>query len=90
MVRTTVEAGHRAGIPVGMCGELAGMPEAAPLLIGLGLDELSMNAPSIPKVKEAIRKLSAEKCRNLAAKSLDQIDGDAVRQLLANTGTGSS
>ena len=90
MVRTTVEAGHRAGIPVGLCGELAARTDAAALLIGLGLDELSMNAISVPEVKAAIRKLSAGKCRNLAAKALDQIDGDGVRQLLTNAGSGSA
>jgi len=43
-----------------------------------------MNAPSVPEVKAAIRKLSAEECRSLAEKALDQDDGDGVRQLLAN------
>jgi phosphocarrier protein FPr len=89
MVRTTVEAGHRAGIPVGMCGELAGNPNAAPLLIGLGVDELSMNATSISEVKAAVRKLSVAECRNLVVKAQDQIDGDGVRQLLMNAGNGS-
>jgi phosphocarrier protein FPr len=88
MVRTTVEAGHRAGIPVGMCGELAGKADAVPLLIGLGLDELSMNAPSVPEVKAAIRKLCAEECRNLAEKALERDDGVGVRQLLKNAGNG--
>jgi len=83
MVRTTVEAGHTAGIPVGICGELAGKPDAAPLLIGLDLDELSMSAPCIPEMKAAIRILSAETCRNLAKKALDLDDGDKVRHLLA-------
>jgi phosphocarrier protein FPr len=83
MVRTTVEAGHKAGIPVGMCGELAGTPAAAALLIGLGLDELSMNAPSVPEVKTAIRRLSAAECRILTAKALDQDEGAGVRQFLS-------
>jgi phosphoenolpyruvate-protein kinase (PTS system EI component) len=83
-VRATVEAGHKAGIPVGMCGELAGMPAAAPLLVGLGLDELSMNARSVPEVKAAIRKLSAAGCRLLAKNALDQDDGIGVRQLLSD------
>ena len=86
MVRNAVEAGHTAGIPVGMCGELAGKPDAAPLLIGLGIDELSMNAPCIPEMKAVIRTLSAEACRNLAERALDLDDGDKVRQLLANAG----
>ncbi len=90
MVRSTVEAGHRAGIPVGVCGELAGNPDAAPLLIGLGLDELSMNAHSVPEVKAAIRKLSAAKCRNLAKKAMDRDDGNGVRQLLTNARNGSA
>jgi phosphocarrier protein FPr len=82
MVRTAVEAGHRAGIPVGMCGELAGNPVAAALLIGLGLDELSMNAPCAPEVKAAIRKLSVAKCRKLAKRALKREDSDGVRELL--------
>jgi len=90
IVRSTVEAGHRAGIPVGVCGELAANPAAAPLLIGLGLDELSMNARSVPEVKAAIRKLSAAKCRNLAQKAMDRDDGDGVRHLLTNAGNGSA
>ena len=84
MVRTAVEAGHRAGIHVGMCGEMAGNPHAAPLLIGLGLDELSMNARCVPEVKAAIRKLSAAKCRKLAEKALERENGDGVRKLLRN------
>jgi phosphocarrier protein FPr len=90
MVRATVEAGHRAGIPVGMCGELAARTDAAALLIGLGLEELSMNANNVPEVKVAIRKLSAADCRNLVAKALDQIDGDGVRQMLVYAGNGSA
>ena len=90
MVRTAVEAGHRAGIPVGMCGELAAKPDAAPLLIGLGLDELSMSANSVPEIKAAIRKLSAAQYRDLAAKAMDQSDGDGVRQLLTHAENGSA
>lgn len=55
MVAQTIEVGHEAGIWVGMCGELAGNALATPLLVGLGLDELSMNAPAIPRVKEVVR-----------------------------------
>ena len=55
----------------------------------LGLNELSMNARSVPEVKAAIRKLSAAKCRNLAQKAMDRDDGDGVRQLLTNARNGS-
>lgn len=84
MVRTAVEAGHRAGIPVGMCGELAGKAEATALLVGLGLDELSLEPHLVPEIKAAIRKLSGEECREIAARALDQEDGAAVRRLLAD------
>jgi multiphosphoryl transfer protein len=57
-IKQVVEAGHAAGIWVGLCGELAGNELATPLLVGLGLDELSMNAPAIPAVKQAIRGLT--------------------------------
>ncbi len=84
MVRAAVEAGHGAGIPVGICGELAGKVEAVALLVGLGLDELSLDPHLVPEIKAAIRKLSREKCRQIAARALDQEDGAAVRRLLAD------
>ncbi|RMG12208.1 MAG: phosphoenolpyruvate--protein phosphotransferase [Deltaproteobacteria bacterium] len=55
MIRQTVEAGHAAGISVSVCGEMAGDPLYTPVLLGLGVDTLSMNALSIPVVKEVIR-----------------------------------
>ena len=54
LIEQTVAAAHQAGIWVGMCGELAGNALATPLLLGLGLDELSMSAPAIPAVKGAM------------------------------------
>jgi phosphotransferase system enzyme I (PtsI) len=49
-----------------MCGELAGEPLAIPILLGLGLDEFSMNAPAIPLAKHIIRSLSKLKCQEIA------------------------
>jgi phosphoenolpyruvate-protein phosphotransferase (PTS system enzyme I) len=63
LIRQTVEAGHRAGIPVAMCGEMAGEPLYIPILLGLGLDELSMNPLSIPRVKRIIRMTSLKEAR---------------------------
>lgn len=82
MVRMTCDAAAINKIEVGMCGELAGNPKASPLLLGLGLDELSMSGPSIPEVKEAIRAVSMEDCRALAEKALAAKSGDEVRKLL--------
>ena len=65
-IAQTVTAGHEAGIWVGMCGELAGNALATSLLVGLGLDELSMNAPAIPQVKEKIRSTHRDQARDEA------------------------
>jgi phosphocarrier protein FPr len=82
MVHQTVEAAHAAGKWVGMCGELAGNELATPILVGLGLDELSMNAPAIPAVKEVIRNLTLERAREIAAHVLQCDSAEAVRSYL--------
>ncbi|MDK2855281.1 MAG: phosphoenolpyruvate-protein phosphotransferase system enzyme [Bacillota bacterium] len=83
LIERTISAAHRAGIWAGMCGELAGDPLAAPLLLGLGLDEFSMAASSIPVVKERLRSLSYEEAQGLARVALSLPDAEAVRALLA-------
>ena len=60
MVQQVVDAAKRAGIKVALCGEMAGEPLCVPILLGLGLEELSMNARSIPLVKQIIRSISME------------------------------
>ena len=65
-IRMVTEAAHAAHIPVTMCGELASDPLAVPLLLSLGLDELSMGAVSIPRVKSAVRSVSAAEAREVA------------------------
>ncbi|HIJ78063.1 MAG: phosphoenolpyruvate--protein phosphotransferase [Desulfobulbaceae bacterium] len=67
MIRQVVEAGHEAGIEVGMCGEMAGDMSCLPVLLGLGLDQLSMNSMAIPYVKRMIRHSIAEEAEQLAA-----------------------
>jgi len=62
----TVTAGHAGGAWVGMCGEMAGDPDLTELLVGLGLDELSMSAVTIPDVKTAIREVDTEAAEALA------------------------
>jgi phosphotransferase system enzyme I (PtsI) len=64
-LRVIADAAHRAGKPVAMCGEMAGEPLYTLVLLGLGLDELSMNGPSIPLVKRVIRSASAREGREL-------------------------
>jgi phosphotransferase system enzyme I (PtsI) len=69
-LKMIIDAAHRRGIPAAMCGELAGDPSVTPLLLGLGLDEFSMTASSIPLVKRVIRGSSREACRVLAEQAL--------------------
>jgi phosphotransferase system enzyme I (PtsI) len=65
IVRWVVQSGHQAGIPVAICGEMAAEPAYAVVLLGLGLDELSMNPVSIPKVKKVLRMSRFEESRSL-------------------------
>lgn len=57
LIRQTCEAASEAGIPVGVCGEAAGEPEMIPKLVDLGVTELSMGAPSIPRAKKVVSEL---------------------------------
>ncbi|MBE9107782.1 phosphoenolpyruvate--protein phosphotransferase, partial [Nostoc cf. edaphicum LEGE 07299] len=70
MVQQTIQAAHAAGISVGLCGELAADTLATPILLGLGLDELSVNPQSIPGVKQAIARLSIVESEAIAASAL--------------------
>jgi phosphocarrier protein FPr len=81
-VKQTVSAAHKVGIWVGMCGELAGNPLATPVLVGLGLDELSMSAPSIPAVKRVIRTLDSAEARAVAEHVLTLDSANAVLRYL--------
>jgi phosphocarrier protein FPr len=82
MIKQTATAAQAAGIWVGMCGELAGNSLAAPLLLGLGLMELSMAAPSIPGVKAALRSWSLPEAEAFAAEVLQLDSVTAVQSHL--------
>jgi phosphotransferase system enzyme I (PtsI) len=70
LIQQTVEAGHSKGKWVGMCGELAGMTKAIPILLGFGLDEFSMNPRSIPEAKALIGKLSDDRAHEVARQAM--------------------
>jgi phosphoenolpyruvate-protein kinase (PTS system EI component) len=59
LIRQTCEAAEKANIPVGVCGEAAGEPQMIPRLVNLGVTELSMSAPSIPRAKKIISEVGA-------------------------------
>jgi phosphocarrier protein FPr len=80
LVERTVQGAHAAGKWVGLCGELGADPVAVPILVGLGLDELSVNVPAIPAVKARIRALSYEQAREVAVRALACATAAEVRE----------
>jgi phosphotransferase system enzyme I (PtsI) len=79
LIRMIIENAHAAGIPVGMCGEMAGDPYAAVILLGLGLDEFSMSSIGIPEIKRIIRSVTVAEAEELVGtimemKSYREID----------------
>ena len=83
LIRIVAEAARGHGKWVGVCGELASDPEAVPVLVGLGVAELSANAPAIPAVKQAVRGVDAEEARELAEEALELSSAAEVRALFA-------
>lgn len=81
-IQQVAHAAHAAGIPVGLCGELAGNPLVTALLLGLGIDELSMSAGAIPLVKARIRELTVFQSQAIAEKALLCKNAVAVTNLL--------
>ena len=84
LIDMTVRAAHAHGKWVGVCGELAADPQAVAVLLGLGVDELSVAARSIAEVKALVRELNYEHARQLAQQALLQGSASAVRALVEN------
>jgi phosphotransferase system enzyme I (PtsI) len=80
LIREVIKAAHKEGKWVGMCGELAGEPLAAPILIGLGLDEFSMSPPMVPLIKQIIRNLNAQEMKSVAEHALELDTPEAVQE----------
>jgi phosphoenolpyruvate-protein phosphotransferase (PTS system enzyme I) len=78
LIRHTVEAGHRHGIWTGVCGEVAANPILVPLLLGLGVDELSASPGAIPLVKDVIRHIRFSEAQDLAEASRSMPTGAEV------------
>jgi phosphocarrier protein FPr len=82
LIANAVRAAHEHGKWVGVCGGMGSDPQAVPLLVGLGVDELSVSIPAIPSVKAQIRELTLAQCQELAARALTQDSAAAVRALV--------
>jgi phosphocarrier protein FPr len=82
LIDRTVAGAHARKRWVGVCGALAADPQAVPILIGLGIDELSVPVPALPAVKAQVRTLDLERCRALARQALAASDAIDVRALV--------
>jgi multiphosphoryl transfer protein len=82
LIAQTVEGAHGEGRWVGVCGGIASDPQAVPILVGIGVDELSVSVPSIPAVKAAIRERSLADCKAIARQALAQDTAAGVRSLV--------
>ena len=81
LIEATVKGARRYGRWVGVCGGIAGDVQATPLLVGLGVDELSVAAPVVPAIKARIRELTLAQCQDLARRALDCETPAQVREL---------
>jgi phosphotransferase system enzyme I (PtsI) len=81
LIKNVIDASHEANIWTGMCGEMASDPVAVPILLGLGLDEFSMTASSIPEVKQIIRATSYEAAKDLAERVMSVTDPGEIKTL---------
>ncbi len=82
LIAKTVEAAHKAGKWVGICGELGSDSQAIPILVGLGVDELSVSVPTIPTVKAQIRSLTKGEAETLAQQVLQCASANEVRAIM--------
>ena len=81
-INQAVAQARALGKPLSVCGEMAGDPESAILLVGMGINALSMASPSLPRVKRAIRVFSRQRAQELSAAALSADDVTEVHRLL--------
>lgn len=82
LIKSAVDGAHKNNILCGMCGEAAGDPSFIPLLVGLGLDEFSMNANKILQSRKLIRELSFQDCKKLAEEVLKLSSSEEIKRKL--------
>jgi phosphotransferase system enzyme I (PtsI) len=82
LIQFATEAALRARIPISVCGEIAGDPKFAPLLLGLGIQELSMAVGNIPRIKQRVRSLDFAAAARCARSVMEQTDSGRIAMLL--------
>ncbi|MDI9541073.1 MAG: phosphoenolpyruvate--protein phosphotransferase [Bacillota bacterium] len=85
LIKMTIDGAHAHGKWAGMCGEMAGEPDAIPVLLGLGLDEFSMSATSILRARKIVNSLSYAEMKELANKALELETDEEVLELIQST-----
>jgi phosphotransferase system enzyme I (PtsI) len=86
LVQFATEAALRLRMPVSVCGEMAGNPRLVPLLLGLGIRSLSMNASAVPRVKQMVRSLKIDDCARFARRVMEQGDPKRIQALVMGFG----
>ncbi|MBI4412520.1 MAG: phosphoenolpyruvate-protein phosphotransferase PtsP, partial [Deltaproteobacteria bacterium] len=84
-IRKTVDVAHRARKPVSVCGEMAGQLMGVAILVGMGVDSLSMSAPLASKVKSFVGRLRYRDVRHLANLAVQMDSTDKIRELVEQT-----
>ncbi len=84
LIQFATEAALRMRMPVSVCGEMAANPHLTPLLLGLGLRSFSMNAASVPRVKQMIRAVEIDACARFARRVMEQSDPAKIEALVAD------
>ena len=88
LIRMVVEAARRHNIWVGVCGEMAADVVMTPVLVGLGVDEMSMGSVAVPRVKKAVQSLSFGECQKLTEELLSLDSGQEIHQRLQEVAQG--
>ena len=84
LIKQVIDAGHKAGVRVAMCGEMAGEPAYIMILLGLEIDELSMNPLAIPRVKKVIQESTLEESKALLEKVMTFSSAAVIREFVYN------
>ncbi len=84
LIKGIIDEGHKAGIDVAMCGEMAGDPYYTPILLGLGLDEFSVSSAQLPKIKRIIRNISFAEAKKVAEEVLKCGDKESISKIMSS------
>lgn len=88
LIKQAAAGAHSQDKWLGVCGGIASDPQAIPVLIGLGVDELSVSVPSLPTIKAEVRSWSSSQCQALAQQALQCSSGKEVRELVERNRSG--